>query len=132
MNTNYKYFHCREIDKVYLAASPEKDLGFDYDTHEDFVIIGGGHKCDSEPVCITTLMSHLSTMQSLGSNYVCIDWHVDHQNIVVTGVEFRNATEEETLEHRIKIAEVKMQKRTDEIQELENRIKYLKTKIKTS
>jgi hypothetical protein len=126
MSDKILYFNQKEIQKVSIESYPEVDLGFDYDKHEDYVLVGDDLRSDAGIVKIDKLIETLNEMKLNGANYVSCDWHCDHQDLDLYGVKFELATSEqvEAYENKLKAKdEVEKQR---QIKALENRLKTLK------
>lgn len=119
------YFKMTKISVKEILSQPEQDiLGHWEDV--DTSILPNSLWFDSEPVAIKDVIETLVEMNSKGANYVCIDWHCDHRELEIVGLEFRLATPEEIGGYQ-KIMDEKEQKAKElEILRLEERLQKLK------
>lgn len=122
-------FAMKEIGTDYLPSHPEEDNGFDYEKHEDWLVLPNKVYLDAGLVKIDDLIQKLVELNSKGANYVSCDWNCDHQELEIIGVEFRPATEVEILEHEKGLAEKDKKQAQDEILRLEKRLKELKQNL---
>ena len=116
----------KNIGQVDIRANAEEDLGLDWDVHSDTTTLGEVLYADAGLVKIEELIATLIDLNSRGANYVSCDWHCDHQELEVYGVEYRLATGDEVkpvLEKRKELAE---KKKAREIELLEEKLKKLK------
>ena len=120
------FFTLKKIGQTDIRANAEEDLGLDWDIHSDSTTLGEVLYSDAGLVKIDELMATLVELQDKGANYVACDWHDDHQELEVYGVEFRVATDEERDAHIAKLEKYTKEKTELEISRLEARIKNLK------
>ena len=125
------FFKINKIGQtVDIPSRPEEDLGFSYETHEDYTILPnpGNFYTEAGLVKIEDLEEQIQFLKANGANYVACDWHSDHEELEVTGFEFRRATEEEILEFQKGIAKRDLERKEKEIKQLEEKLKALKSK----
>ena len=120
------FFNLKNIGHKGIAARSEEDLGLDWDIHSDTKTLGDILYSDAGLVKIEDLISTLVELNAKGSNYVACDWHDDHQELEVYGVEFRLSTPEEVTEHIAKRNQHKKESDEAKIKRLEEQIKTLK------
>jgi hypothetical protein len=119
------YFKMTKISKKEILSHPDQDiLGHREDV--DTSILPNSLWFDSEPVAIKDVIETLIEMNSKGANYVCIDWHCDHRELEIVGLEFRLATPEEAEEYRKIMDEKEKNRKESEILRLEERLQKLK------
>jgi len=92
---NVLFLHQKNIQEISLDSRPFEELGFDYDTHEDYTELGETLFSDAGLVNIENLINKLTEMRSHGATHVACDWHCDHQELDLYGVEYRLATQDE-------------------------------------
>ena len=88
------FFKITKISTAEILSQPEEDLGKNWENDKS-IILPHPLYFDSEPVAIKDVIETLVEMNSKGANYVCIDWHCDHRELEIVGLEFRHATPEE-------------------------------------
>ena len=120
------FFNLKHIGHKDIAARSEEDLGLDWDIHSDTKTLGDILYSDAGLVKIEDLISALVELNSKGANYVACDWHCDHQELEVYGVEFRLATPEEVAEYIDKRDQHKKESDDAKIKRLEEQLKTLK------
>lgn len=120
------YIHQRNIQEISLDCRPHEELGFDYDTYGNFIELGEGLLSDAGLVKIEDLIEKLTEMRSHGATHVACDWHCDHQELDLYGVEYRLATQEEIDAFHNKNKKQAEDKKQREIQLLEDKLKTLK------
>lgn len=120
------FFNLKNIGHKDIAARSEEDLGLDWDIHSDTKTLGDILYSDAGLVKIEDLISALVELNSKGANYVACDWHCDHQELEVYGVEFRLSTPEEVAEYIAKRDKYKKESDEAKIKRLEEQIKTLK------
>ena len=119
------FFKITKISEKEIISQPEEDLGKDWE-HDESLILPNNLYFDSEPVAIKDVIETLIEMNSKGANYVCIDWHCDHRELEIVGLEFRHATPEEIEEYKKSKSEKEKKDREFEISILEDRLRKLK------
>lgn len=122
------FFKITKISKKEIHSQPEEDLGKDWE-HDESLILPNNLYFDSEPVAIKDVIEALVEMNSKGANYVCIDWHCDHRELEIIGLEFRHATPEEIGEYKKSKSEKEKKDREFEISRLEERLRKLKEEL---
>ena len=120
------FFNLKNIGHKGIAARSEEDLGLDWDIHSDTKTFGDALYLEAGLVKIEELISTLVELNSKGANYVACDWHCDHQELEVYGVEFRLATPEEAAEYIAKRDQYKKESDEAKIKRLEEQLKTLK------
>jgi len=119
----YKYL--TKIKEAYIESRPEEDLGLDYDVHIQDENLGEDCYSDAGFVNIDILIEKLKYFKESGANYVACDWHCDHQELELYGVNLRLASEDEIRDHLITIAQAAVDKKNDKIKQLEGELKKL-------
>lgn len=120
------YIHQRNIQEISLDCRPHEELGFDYDTHEDYVELGEDLQTDAGLVKIETLIEKLTEMRSHGATHVACDFHCDHVELDLYGVEYRLATQDEIDAYHNKNKAKEEARKQREIELLEAKLKTLK------
>jgi hypothetical protein len=120
------FFNLKNIGHKSIAARSEEDLGLDWDHHSDTKTFGDTLYSDAGLVKIEDLISTLVELNSKGANYVACDWHEDHQELEVYGVEFRLSTPAEVAEYITKRDQDKKESDEAKIKRLEDQLKQLK------
>jgi hypothetical protein len=120
------FFNLKSIGRKDIVARSEEDLGLDWDHHSDSKTFGDTLYSDAGLVKIEELISTLVELNSKGANYVACDWHCDHQELEVYGVEFRLATPEEVATYIAKRDQDKKESDEAKIKRLEEQLKTLK------
>ena len=120
------FFKIIKISTAEILSRPEEDLGKNWDNEDKSVILPHSLYFDSEPVAIKDVIESLIEMNSKGANYVCIDWHCDHRELEMVGLEFRHATPEEIGEYEKSKLEKENRDKEFEISRLEDRLRKLK------
>lgn len=123
---NLLFLHQKNIQEISLDSRPFEELGFDYDTHEDYTELGETLFSDAGLVNIENLINKLTEMRSHGATHVACDWHCDHQELDLYGVEYRLATQDEIDAYHNKNKKQVEDKKQREIQLLEDKLKTLK------
>jgi hypothetical protein len=123
---NEMFFMLKNIGQCDIRATSEEDLGLDWDIHSDSTTLGEVLYSDAGLVKIEELIATLIDLNSKGANYVACDWHCDHQELEVYGVEFRLATGDEVEPVLKKRRELAERKKEREIEMLEEKLKKLK------
>jgi hypothetical protein len=123
---NVLFLHQKNIQKISLDSRPSEELGFDYDTHEDYTELGETLFSDAGLVNIENLINKLTEMRSHGATHVACDWHCDHQELDLYGVEYRLATQDDIDAYHNKNKKQVEDKKQREIQLLEDKLKRLK------
>jgi dissimilatory sulfite reductase (desulfoviridin) alpha/beta subunit len=91
-------------------------------------VIGDKASTHGGMVSINKMREYLSEMEKIGSNYVRIGFHSDHNELEIVGVSYTKSTQEEIdayLEKEIKVKEARKQARIAELQAEMDRIKSL-------
>ena len=120
------FFKITKISTKEILSQPEEDLGKNWDNEDKSIILPHPLWFDSEPVSIKDVIESLVEMNSKGANYVCIDWHCDHRELEIVGLEFRHATPEEIGEYEKSKLEKENRDKEFEISRLEDRLRKLK------
>jgi hypothetical protein len=120
------FFNLKKIGRNDIVARSEEDLGLDWDIHSDAKTFGDALYLEAGLVKIEELISTLVELNSKGANYVACDWHCDHQELEVYGVEFRLATPEEVAKYIAKRDQDKKESDEAKIKRLEEQLKTLK------
>lgn len=120
------FFNLKKIGRKDIVSRSEEDLGLDWDLHSDAKTLGDALYLEAGLVKIEDLISILVELNSKGANYVACDWHCDHQELEVYGVEFRLATPEEVAEYIVKRDQHKKESDESKIKRLEEQLKTLK------
>lgn len=120
------FFNLKKIGRKDIVSRSEEDLGLDWDIHSDTKTLGDALYLEAGLVKIEELISTLVELNSKGANYVACDWHCDHQELEVYGVEFRLATLEEVAEYIDKRDQHKKESDEAKIKRLEEQLKTLK------
>lgn len=120
------YFKSAQVAQTYLPSNPEEDFGFDYDLYDTTDIIGKRVYLDAGLVSIDKMIEKLQEMKQAGANYASIDWHCDHQEYDIYGIQYDKASDEEVEEHKANIEKRKEAKKNSEIAELEKKLASLK------
>lgn len=120
------YFHQKNIQKTSLNCRTHEELGFKYDIHEDFIEFGETINSDAGLVNIDELIDTLNGMRSHGATHVACDFHCDHVELDLCGVEYRLATQSEIDAYENKIKTKEETKKQREIELLEEKLKSLK------
>ena len=123
---NVIYLHQKNIREISLESRPHEELGYNYDEHDDYRELGDGTLSDAGLVNIETLINSLTEMRSHGATHVACDWHGDHGELDLYGVEYRLATQEEIDAHHNKNKAKEEASKQREIDALEKRLKALK------
>lgn len=118
------YFSAKNVGIEYLESRPEADFGFDYES--DMIYIVDENRSDSGLVNIQQLIDSLEALKESGANYVACDWHCDHQELEVHGLEFRKGTDEEIKEVEDKIIAKASLLKERQIRDLEEKLAKLK------
>jgi hypothetical protein len=124
--SNEIFFNLKSIGRKDIVARSEEDLGLDWDHHSDTKTFGDALYLEAGLVKIDELISTLVELNSKGANYVACDWHCDHQELEVYGVEFRLSTPEEVATYIAKRDQDKKESDEAKIKRLEEQIKTLK------
>ena len=119
------FFKITKISTAEILSQPEEDLGKNWENDKS-IILPHSLWFDSEPVAIKDVIETLVEMNSKGANYVCIDWHCDHRELEIVGLEFRHATPEEIGEYEKSKLEKENRDKEFEISRLEDRLRKLK------
>lgn len=122
------FFKITKISEKEIISQPEEDLGKDWE-HDESLILPNNLYFDSEPVAIKDVIEALLEMNSKGANYVCIDWHCDHRELEIVGLEFRHATPEEIEGYEKSKSEKEKKDKEFEISRLEERLRKLKEEL---
>ena len=120
------YINQRNIQEISLDCRPYEELGYHYDTHEDFIVLGERLDTDAGLVNIEQLINNLTEMRSNGATHVACDFHCDHVELDLYSVEYRLATPEEIKAYTTKIEIKEEAKKQREIELLEAKLKTLK------
>lgn len=120
------FFKITKISTKEILSRPEEDLGKNWDNEDKSIILPHSLWFDSEPVAIKDVIESLVEMNSKGANYVCIDWHCDHRELEMVGLEFRLAIPEEIGEYEKSISQKEKDNKESEILRLEERLQKLK------
>lgn len=120
------FFHKRNIQEISLESRPEEELGFDYDSHDEYVNLGDGFLTDVGLVNIDLLIENLTEMKSNGVTHVSCDWHSDHQELDLYGVQYRLANQEEIDAYKEALTVKENARKQREIEKLEAKLKQLK------
>ena len=120
------FFNLKNIGHRDIASRSEEDLGLDWDHHSDSKTFGDTLYSDAGLVKIVDLISALVELNSKGANYVACDWHDDHQELEVYGVEFRLSTPKEVATYIAKRDQDKKESDEAKIKRLEEQLKTLK------
>jgi hypothetical protein len=120
------YTHLTKVAETYIESRPEEDLGLDYDFHTTQENLGEECYTDTGFVKIDELITKLQSFKNAGANYVACDWHCDHQELELYGVNFRVATEDEIKDHLMEIAQAAVDKKNDKIKQLESELEKLR------
>jgi len=102
-----------------------------YDEDEDdvwksLVFVKNNSKIKNTPIHIDKLISALNTLKELGSNYVSLFYHTDHDGYEIEGHKIEYATEDEIAEYEDKVK--KMNKLQDTYNKLLKKIKKCEKK----
>ena len=111
-------------ESVYIESRPEEENGYDYNSEDHFDTIGDGSYY--ELTDIDKVIKALQEVKANGANYVEIDFNIDHQEMEITGYEYRQANEEERKKYFDEIEEEKRIAREIQIQQLEKKLEELK------
>ena len=120
------YTHLTKVKEAYIESRPEEDLGLDYDVHTQDENIGEECYTDAGFVNIDKLIQTLNYFKESGANYVACDWHSDHQELELYGVNLRLATDDEIKDHFKRLEKAVNDKRNDKIKQLESELKTLR------
>jgi hypothetical protein len=120
------FFNLKNIGRRDIVARSEEDLGLDWDHHSDSKTFGDTLYSNAGLVKIVDLISALVELNSKGANYVACDWHDDHQELEVYGVEFRLSTPDEVAKYIAKRDQDKKESDEAKIKRLEEQLKTLK------
>lgn len=120
------YIHQKNIQEISIESRPHEELGYDYEIHDDYFELGEKLNSDAGLVKIEELINKLTEMRSHGATHVACDWHCDHQELDLYGVEYRLATQEEIDAFHNKNKKQAEDKKQREIQLLEDKLKTLK------
>lgn len=120
------YFKSEQVAQTYLTSNPEDENGFDFDEHHSYASVGKTLYYDSGLVNIDKMIEKLQEMKQAGANYASIDYHCDHQEYDIYGVNFQVASDIEIQEHKAKIEKRKQSKKDAEIADLEKKLQSLK------
>ena len=123
---NVIYLHQKNIREISLESRPHEELGYNYDEHDDYRELGDGTLSDAGLINIETLINNLTEMRSHGATHVACDWHCDHGELDLYGVEYRLATQEEIDAHHNWNKAKEETSKQREIDALEKRLKALK------
>ena len=125
---NYFYITSKFIEKKSLEARPEDDLGYEWDVHENFEIIGDEpyHKSEAGLVKIDILIQELVEMKAKGANYVGCDWHCDHQELDLYGFNLTTSKSDEIQAKIDVLKEKELKTKQAAIATLEEKLKKLK------
>lgn len=126
MKNNSIFFTQKSIEEIRLESQPEYENGFDWEKHENFEVLGENTYYDAGIIKIDTIIESLQELKSKGANYAAIDWHCDHQEMEIYGVEFRPSTKEEINKYEADIRKEKKQRKEEEIKRLEKQLEQLK------
>lgn len=120
------YFKSEQVAQTYLPSNPEEDFGLDYDVYDTSDVISKRIYLDAGLVSIDKMIEKLQEMKQAGANYASIDWHCDHQEYDIYGIQYDRASDEEVEEHKANIEKRKEAKKNAEIAELEKKLQSLK------
>lgn len=106
-------------------------LGKDWSEENDFEEIYMGRTNQvNNPIKIDTLRYYLDQLEQLGANYVSIDYHTDHIEYELDGIEARLATQQEIDEHFAKDKETHIKQIKSKIDEYQKLLNQFKNKLK--
>jgi hypothetical protein len=114
------------IQEISLESRPYEDMGFDYENYGNFEELGETHDGEAGLVSIDVLINSLQELKSNGANYVSCDWHCDHVELDLYGVQYRLATPEEIESFKQAQKLKKEDEKKREIERLEQKLKRLK------
>ena len=104
-----------EVDfELYNDVLGKKEVDRIYEEEDGVNRIYNGKDFQNSPIKIETLKQILLELEKNGCNYVSIDYHCDHIEYEVYGVDVHVATEEEIVEYENK-ERSKMLKQTSEL-----------------
>lgn len=126
MEIKTMYFKSEQVAQTYLPSNPEEDFGLDYDVYDTSDVISKRIYLDAGLVSIDKMIEKLQEMKQAGANYASIDWHCDHQEYDIYGIQYDRASDEEVEEHKANIEKRKEAKKNAEIAELEKKLQSLK------
>jgi hypothetical protein len=114
------------VQEISLESRPYEDMGFDYENYDNFEELGENHDGEAGLVSIDVLINSLQELKSNGANYVSCDWHCDHVELDLYGVQYRLATPEEIEAFKQSQKLKKEDEKKREIERLEQKLKRLK------
>jgi hypothetical protein len=120
------YIHQKNIQENSLECRPYEELGFDYEIHGNFEELGEYPRTDAGLVNIDKLINKLIEMKSNGATHVACDFHCDHVELDLYGVEYRLATPQEIEAFHNANKAKEERKKQLEIEQLEAKLKRLK------
>jgi hypothetical protein len=128
MGKNTIYFTSKEVSEIDHYSDAAGENGYDWDSDGRYEVIGDKASTHGGMVSINKMREYLSEMEKIGSNYVRIGFHSDHNELEIVGVSYTKSTQEEIdayLEKEIKVKEARKQARIAELQAEMDRIKSL-------
>ena len=123
---NVIFLYQKNILEISMESRPHEDFGYDYDKHDDYIELGDGALTDVGLVDIETLINNLTQMRSHGATHVGCDWHCDHGELDLYGVEYRLAKQDEIEAYHNAKKLKEDAKKQREIETLEAKLKTLK------
>jgi hypothetical protein len=123
---NIIFIHQNNIKQTSLDCRPHEELGYDYETHDDYIEIGDVLQTDGGLVNIETLINKLTEMRSHGATHVACDFHCDHVELDLYGVEYRLAKPEEIQAFHDRKNQSEEKRKQREIEALEIKLNTLK------
>lgn len=99
-----KYYTIKIIDsletpdlypELYADMFPEVTQEIEEEPGKGWYTSIGRTNAESYPIKIDYLIKVLENLRSKGSNYVCIDYHTDHINYLIKGLNIQKSNEEE-------------------------------------
>ena len=123
---NVLYLHQRNIQEISMNCRSYEELGFDYEIYDNFEELGEAPQTDAGLVNIDELINKLTGMKSNGATHVACDFHCDHVELDLYGVEYRLATPQEIESFHNENKSKEERKKQLEIEQLEAKLKRLK------
>ena len=121
------YYTQKNLSTEYVYVEPQSDLGFDWDSNDDYEIIEEGNPTwDKSMISIEKLKKIVGEFEKQGANYVNVHYHCDHNEVEITGIVFGKSTKEEVDAYNERIAAQKEAQKTARIAALQAEIDRLK------
>lgn len=97
-------------------------LGKNYDDDEFNEIYLDNTNYQNDHIKIDTLRKYLDNIEKKGANYVAIDFHIDHGEYEIDGVQVRLATKYEIEEHEEKDKQLRLKQAKERVMVLNSEL----------